>query len=251
MKITNRVVVFWLAIVPSAAWSQSTSTSQQAAVQKEVDDLRIEVKALRSELDQLKQTLRDLTTPRIPTFDITGAPAMGAEGAKLVLIEFSDYQCPFCMEYFTNTYRRVIADYVKTGKMKYVVRDFPGESIHPNALQAAEAARCAVEQGKFWTMHDNLFTNQKSLGSTGIFDSASAAGLEMTKFQVCIDSNKYAALIRKDEDETAKLGVKGTPAFFLGTPDPANPSKIKLAKALIGSQPWTAFQQTIDSLLAQ
>lgn len=176
---------------------------------------------------------------------------MGNEKAKLVLVEFSDYQCPYCMDYFSHTYSQVVADYVKTGKMRYVARDFPGESIHPNALQAAEAARCATEQGKFWVMHDNLFANQKTLGSTGISDSAMASGLDMAKFQACLDSSKYLDAIRKDEDETLKLGVKGTPAFFLGTPDPANPSKIKLSKALIGSQPLSTFQQTIDSLLGK
>lgn len=238
-------------IVSASGAPQSSPLSQDTELRKEVDGLKAEVKSLRADLEQIKQTLRDLTEPRAPVFDITGAPAMGDEKAKLVLIEFSDYQCPYCMDYFTNTYQRLLANYVKTGKVKYVARDFPGESIHPNALQAAEAARCATEQGKFWLMHDSLFRNQKELGSTGIAKSAADAGLDINKFNSCYASNKYLDPVRKDEDETVKLGVKGTPAFFLGTPDPANPSKIKLAKALIGSQPWSAFQQTIDGLLAK
>ncbi|MGB6946993.1 MAG: thioredoxin domain-containing protein [Bryobacteraceae bacterium] len=238
----------FLAAVPPAATAQSAATSQ-ASLQKEVEDLKSEVKALRNELDQVKQTIHDLTAPRTITFDVGGAPIMGDEAAKVVLVEFSDYQCPYCMAYFTNTYRQVVDEYVKTGKMRYVVRDFPGESIHPNALQAAEAARCATEQGKFWPMHDDLFANQKKLGSTGISDSAEAAGLDMTKFHACFDSRKYTDAVRKDEGETLKLGVKGTPAFFFGTPDPADPNKIKLSKAIVGAQPWTAFQQTIDSFL--
>lgn len=240
-----------LAVLPPAASSQSAPTPREAALQKEVDELKGEVKALRSDLDQLKQTVHDLTGPRTITFDIDGAPSMGDEKAKVVLIEFSDYQCPYCMDYFSHTYNQVVADYVKTGKLKYVVRDFPGESIHPNALQAAEATRCATEQGKFWAMHDNLFSNQKTLASTGIFDSAMATGLDMAKFHACYDHSKYLDAIRKDEDETRAMGVKGTPAFFLGTPDPANPSKIKLTKAIIGSQPLSAFQQTIDGLLGK
>lgn len=239
----------WAAVcltLAPAAWSQNSSDE---ALRKEVEDLRGEVKALRSELDQIKATLRDLTTPRNLVFDIGGAPYIGEANAKVVLIEFSDYQCPYCVDYFTNTYRHIIADYVKTGKVRYVARDFPGESIHPNALKAAEAARCATDQGKFWEMHDELFTNQKSLGSSGISDSARAAGLDMAEFQACFDSGKYTARVRKDEDETVKIGIKGTPAFLLGTPDPANPSKIKLNKMLIGSQPLSAFQQTIENLL--
>ncbi len=229
-----------------AAWPQNPPDE---ALRREVEDLRGEVKALRSEVDQIKATLRDLTTPRNPVFDIGGAAYMGEANAKVVLIEFSDYQCPYCMDYFANAYAHLIADYVKTGKVKYVARDFPGESVHPNALRAAEAARCANEQGKFWEMHDNLFRNQKNLGARGISDSAAAAGLDMAKFQACFDSGKYTAGIRKDEEETVKMGIKGTPAFLLGTPDPANPSKIKLNKMLIGSQPLAAFEQTIESLL--
>jgi protein-disulfide isomerase len=231
-----------------AARAQSQS---DAELRKEIESLKGEVRALRTDLDQVKATLHDLTTPRNPLSDISGAPSMGDAKARVVIIEFSDYQCPYCVDYFTNTYRRVIADYVKTGKVRYVVRDFPGESIHPNALQAAQAARCAADQGKFWEMHDNLFTNQKNLGSTGITDSATAAGLDAATFRACFDSNKYVEGIRKDENEALQLGAKGTPAFFLGTSDPANPSKVKLSKALIGSQPMSTFQQTIDSLLAQ
>jgi predicted DsbA family dithiol-disulfide isomerase len=96
-----------------------------------------------------------------------------------------------------------------------------------------------------------LFTNQRSLGSTGITDSASAASLDAAKFSACFGSNKYVEGIRKEANEALQLGAKGTPAFFLGTPDPANPSKVKLSKALIGAQPLSTFQQTIDTLLAQ
>jgi protein-disulfide isomerase len=247
MKLALLAAVCLVAALP-AARAQSQS---DAELRNEVENLKGQVKALRTDLDQIKATLHDLTTPRTPLFDIGGAPSMGDAKAKVVLIEFSDYQCPYCMDYFTSTYRRLIADYVKTGKVKYVVRDLPGESIHPNALQAAQAARCAADQGKFWEMHDSLFTNQRSLGSTGITDSASAAGLDAAKFSACFDSNKYVEGIRKEANEALQLGAKGTPAFFLGTPDPANPSKVKLSKALIGAQPLSTFQQTIDTLLAQ
>jgi protein-disulfide isomerase len=237
-----------LMTAPSPGWTQSQS---DAALKTEVESLKGEVKSLRSELDEVKKTLHDLTTRPEPVFDATGSQAMGNANAKLVMIEFSDYQCPYCMDYFTNSYRKIIDEYVKTGKLRYVVRDFPGESIHPYALKAAEGARCAAEQGKFWEMHDGLFNNQRNLGTTGISDSAQSSGLNLTQFQACLDSGKHTAGIKKDEDDTVKLGVKGTPAFFIGTPDPANPLKIKLAKIMIGSQPLTAFQQVIDGLLAK
>jgi protein-disulfide isomerase len=227
-------------------WAQSQS---DAALKKEVESLRGEVKSLRSELDEVKKTLHDLTTRPEPIFDATGSQSMGNSSAKVVMIEFSDYQCPYCMDYFTNVYRKVIDEYVKTGKVRYVVRDFPGETIHPYALKAAEGARCGAEQGKFWEMHDGLFNNQRNLGTTGISDSAQSAGLNLPQFQACLDSGKHTAAIQKDENDTLKLGVKGTPAFFVGTPDPANPFKIKIAKVMIGAQPFAAFQQVLDGLL--
>jgi len=227
---------------------QSTAN---APLEKQVADLKSEVTALRTEVDQLKAALRDLTTRQNPVLDVSGAPSMGDPKASLVLIEFSDYQCPFCMDYFSSTYRKVIAEYVNTGKLRYVVRDFPGESIHPNALKAAEAARCATEQGKFWEMHDNLFTNQRNLATTGITDSAKASGLNLVTFQTCLDSGKQAAGIRKDENEAVQLGAKGTPAFFFGAPDPSNPSRVKLLNGMVGAQPLSAFEKMIDGLTAK
>src|SRR5580698_8396869 len=168
-----------------------------AALEKEIDSLRAEVKSLHTEVDQLNATVRDLTSRATPTVDISSAPVMGDPSAKVIVIEYSDFQCPFCMEYFTNNYHKVIDQFVKTGKVKYVARDFPGEKIHPDALKSAEAARCANEQGKYWEMHDALFNNQKLLGSTGITDSAKSAGLNMAPFQTCFSSGKYTAAIRK------------------------------------------------------
>jgi protein-disulfide isomerase len=250
MSVPGALAVAVVCLVATAR-AQTPPAPANPQLQKEVEALRSEVKALRSELDQVKATLRDITARQNPTFDITSAPSMGDAKAKVVLIEFSDYQCPFCMEYFTNTYRKVIDEYVKTGKIRYVVRDFPGEGIHPNALKAAEAARCATEQGKFWEMHDALFTNQRNLATTGMTDAAKSVGLDLAAFTTCLDSGKHTAGIRKDENETAQLGVKGTPAFFVGTPDPASPSKVKLANALVGAQPLENFRKVIDSLLAK
>jgi protein-disulfide isomerase len=95
---------------------------------------------------------------------VDGAPSMGNGDAKVTLIEFSDYQCSFCGRHFSQTLPRLMTEYVKTGKVKYVLRDFPLEPIHPLAFKAAEAARCASDQGKYWEMHDRLFSNQQALG---------------------------------------------------------------------------------------
>jgi len=126
--------------------------------------------------------------------------------------------------------------------------DFPLESIHKFAFKAAEAARCAGEQGKFWEMHDRLFANQTSLEPAK--PHAEAIGLDVAKFEGCLSAGKYAEAIRKDAAEGAKAGVTGTPLFFLAYTDPTS-SKVKTVARLSGAQPYAAFKAQIDQLLAE
>ena len=144
---------------------------------------------------------------------------------------------------------QIESEYIKTGKVKYVVLDFPLEAIHRNAFKAAEAARCAGEQGKFWEMHGRLFANQQALAPNNLPQHAQAIGLDVPKFQQCLDGGKYAAEIRKDLAEGEKAGVSGTPGFFLGMTNP-NDSKVKALRVLKGAQPYASFKEAIDSLLS-
>lgn len=127
--------------------------------------------------------------------------------------------------------------------------DFPLETIHANAFKAAEAARCAHEQGKFWEMHDRLFANQQALAPDKLSQHAQAIGLDVSKFQLCLDNGKYAAEIRKNLTEGQQAGVTGTPGFFLGMTDP-NSQTVKALRALSGAQPYARFKEAIDSLLS-
>ena len=135
-----------------------------------------------------------------------------------------------------------------TGKLKYVFMDLPLESIHKFAFKAAEAARCAGEQGKFWEMHDRLFANQKELEPAK--PHAEAIGLDVPKFEGCLSAGKYAEAIRKDMAEAQKAGINGTPAFFLAYTDSTS-SKVKTLMRLTGAQPFSAFKAQIDKLLTE
>jgi protein-disulfide isomerase len=126
--------------------------------------------------------------------------------------------------------------------------DLPLESIHKFAFKAAEAARCAGEQGKFWEMHDRLFSNQTSLEPAK--PHAEAIGLDVPKFEACLNAGKYAEAVRKDAGEGAKAGVNGTPAFFLAYTDPTS-SKVKTVARLTGAQPFSAFKAQLDKFLAE
>ena len=127
--------------------------------------------------------------------------------------------------------------------------DLPLESIHKNAFKAAEAARCAKEQGKYWEMHERLFVNPQTLNPPDLVGHATAIGLKEDEFKKCLDDGTYAAAVRKDMAEAQKAGVTGTPAFFLAVPE-GNDGKVKVVQRLSGAQPFAAFQAAIDGALA-
>ena len=164
------------------------------------------------------------------------APFKGPAKAPVTIVEFSDFHCPFC--------RRVLPTLGQIeerygGKVKLVFRDFPIESLHPGATKAHEAARCATEQGKFWDYHDKLFASPPK-SSPEIFKGlAKEVGLDLARFEACIDTGKYQAEVKKDIDEGSRLGVTGTPAFFIN------------GRLVSGAQPFESFARIIDDELAR
>ena len=143
---------------------------------------------------------------------------------------------------------KIEADFIKTGKVKYVTRDLPLESIHPFAFKAAEATHCAGDKGKFWEMHERLFANQRELAPKDLSKHAEALGLDVPAFDKCLESGKHAARIRKDMAEAQRLQTTGTPTFYLGLTD-ANGSQVKGTK-MSGAQPYAAFKAAIENLLS-
>lgn len=177
------------------------------------------------------------TSPSAP-IDVTvdDDATKGDSNAPVTIIEFSDYECPFCGRHFQQTYPQIVREYVDTGKVKIVFRDFP-LSFHPNAQKAAEAAECAGEQRKYWEMHDKLFENQNALEVNSLKQYAKELGLNIKTFDDCLDSGKMASEIQKDSEDGQNAGVSGTPTFFInGIP-------------LTGAQPFEAFKQIIEQEL--
>jgi protein-disulfide isomerase len=163
-------------------------------------------------------------------------PAKGPAAAPITIVEFSDFQCPYCAR-VNPTIKQVEEKY--GDKVRLVFRDFPLVQIHRDAAKAAEAGECAHEQGKFWEMHDKLFANQSKLQVEAMKQTATEIGLDAEKFNQCMDSSKYAAEVQKDVDEGSRYGVTGTPAFFIN------------GRMLSGAQPLEAFTEMIDEELAR
>jgi protein-disulfide isomerase len=178
---------------------------------------------------------------------VNDAPFKGDKNARVSLIEFADYQCPFCARFYGETLPQIEENYIFTGKVKFFFRNFPLERSHPQAFKAAVAANCAGEQGKFWAMHQRLFTHQEELGSKDLLQHAKMLALDSSKFTRCLDSEESAAKTRKDLADAEKAGVKVTPTFFLGLTESGNP-KITAQKTIVGAKPYTDFKDAIDSL---
>ena len=159
-------------------------------------------------------------------------PVKGMKNAPVTIIEFSDFQCPFCERFFTQTLPLIEKNYIQTGKVRLVYRDFP-LGFHENAEKAAEAAECADEQGKFWEYHDKIFANQNAIGVSNLKQYAETLGLNMEKFNSCLDSGKMASEVKEDLKDGTKYGVTGTPSFFINGIN------------LVGAQPYSVFEQII------
>lgn len=256
------IAVFFTALMLcSSEISFSQTNTESENVKQEIQALKLGQSGMQKELQAIKEMLQARQapiaaaqpepTPENPivvSFDT--AAIKGNANAKVTLIEFTDYECPFCSRHFQNTLPQIENEYVKTGKVRYVIRDFPLEQIHPVALKAAEAANCSGEQGKYWEMHDALFTNQSGLSLKQIPNYAQALGVDTGTFKDCLESGKYAAKVLKDLAEAKKVGISGTPTFFVGLTDPKGGSEIKAVKRIVGAQNYAAFKAVIDNLLA-
>jgi len=180
-------------------------------------------------------SIRMLLQPPIAEVAIDGAPTRGPENAPVTLVEFSDFQCPYCgrVQSVLQKIRETYKDQVKL-----VYKDFPLPQLHPQAPKAAEAARCAREQDKYWDYHDRLFQDAKDLTPDKLKRYAADLQLDTAAFDACLDSGKYAAAVRQDMAQGAELGVNSTPSFFVN------------GRFLSGAQPFSAFQALINEVLA-
>jgi protein-disulfide isomerase len=141
-----------------------------------------------------------------PVISVDDALFKGDKNAKVTLIEFADYQCPFCARFYRETLLQIEDNYIFTGKVKFFFRNFPLERSHPQAFKAAVAATCAGEQGKFWAMHNRLFTHQDELSPGDLLQHAKALSLDSSKFTRCLDSEASAAKVRNELAEGQKAG---------------------------------------------
>lgn len=207
----------------------------------------------KQELKNLEQRINELETPEIDFSQISkdDDPILGNPNAPISIIEFSDYQCSFCARFYSDTLPLLKAEYIETGKVNLVFRDFPIQKIHPNAMPAAIASECADDQGKFWQYHDMLFENQSTwkkfkldLAISTFKQFATELNLEQEVFDSCLNSDKHFDEVSLDLTDGHSYAVSGTPTFFVGN------EKLNYT-SMFGAQSFSDFRIIIDEKLNQ
>lgn len=184
----------------------------------------------------------------IPSISIDNDPIEGSRDAPITMVEFSDYQCPFCKRTFDDTMPQLKEKYIDTGKIKHVFRDYP-MPFHQNGIPAAIAAECANEQGKFWDYHNILFSKQtewQNLHGNATNEkfkeyATNLSNLDITKFNSCIDSQRYKEEVDKDIADGSLYGISGTPTFYVGNNE-------KGYTQIVGAQPLASFESIIKQI---
>lgn len=209
--------------------------------------------AINRDQELLKNLMIQSLPPRIPDpdvkdveFEIGDNPVMGSSSAQLVIVQFSDYTCSHCELYTKNTFPEIEKKYIDTGKLRYVVIDYPLPDDIP-AIRASEAVHCASEQGKFLEMHEEVMIEQQAMEN--INHMALSINLDMKKFNECMDSKRFAGTVNKNISLGDKLGIPSVPGFIIAAFDPGNPQKVKGISYIRGAKSFNDFQQEIDNAL--
>jgi len=241
-----------LGLAASAPAEAEDKKKQEGITKEQADAILKELQEIRRLLEQQQQPAAAQRPQRPqppPTIKVKLEKeyALGREDAPLTLVEFLDYQCPFCQRFHQESFEQLKKNFIDTGKLRFVNRDLPLTSIHPNAMHAAVAARCAGEQGKFWEFRNVLISNARDLRMESVLRLAGEAGLDTKAFQSCLDSDRFDADIQRHMNDAATNGISGTPTFALGKTSPTGEFE---GARLVGAQPYAAIEARINQLVA-
>jgi len=218
--------------------------------QQQADAILKELKSIRELLEQMNTQQARPAPPASAISDtarvsIKDRPALGEQDAPVTIVEFTDYECPFCKRFHQTTFNSLTRDYIDTGKVRWVVLDLP-LPMHPNANKAAQAAHCADEQQSFWQMRNTLFDNAPASEPESLAGYAQQLGLDQQAFDDCLTSDRYLAQIDADSGAAAGMRITGTPTFIIGK----SGGEWVEGKKLVGAQSYAVFDGAIRLVLA-
>jgi protein-disulfide isomerase len=227
------------------------------SLQAQIDSLREGQEKLQKQLEELKALLEEraarMDTPvaarpqEAMTVNVFGEPFKGSAGARVAILEYSDFDCSYCAKYAVEIYPLIDHAYIQSGRVKYFFRDLPGPE-HPNALFKARVARCAGEQDQFWGAHDRLFKDQSPFDGPGLVSFGTALGLDWERFNACITSDRHLEAIQRSAMGASRMRIHGTPAFLIGTLS-EDGTVLRAVKVFLGAESFQAFQSVLDDLL--
>ena len=222
---------------------------QLLEIQKQLRDLSSDMKRLSGRVDKIEAMIPVRKKPRKVNVSLGDSPWLGDSKAKLGIVEFADYQCPYCRRFYIQTFPRLQKSYIDAGKLALIVKDFPLD-FHPKAMGATLVLHCAGKQDstKFWDVQGELFTHQNRLGSVLYKELVKKYGLNQRQFDACINDADQKKRIEASLEYAQTLGVRGTPTFFIGRIDG---DQLVDATPLVGAQPYPAFTRIIDSINKQ
>ncbi len=230
--------------LPSVAVAEPLTEEQGNAILEELRQIRQVLEKMQQQQAAPPARARTAVQSTRAKASTVNRPVLGADDAPVTLVEFTDYQCPYCSRFFTTTLPGIKEEYIDTGKVRLVVKDLP-LAMHANARSAAVAAHCAGEQDQFWAMHDSLFVNNRQLKDEHLVQYAQDIGLDSESFQECLSSDRHDTMINADVAEANGQGITGTPTFIVGR----TPDDIVEGVKLRGAQPVETFRTYIDALL--
>jgi protein-disulfide isomerase len=238
-------------LLSQGSGAAQTNNDDLVRLKDEVERLSAQQQQILASLDELKKMMKGPAQPALKppaTMGVDGEPYKGEPTAKLAIIEYADFQCPFCRRFEHDIYPQIRDTYVNTGRLKYFHRDMP-LPFHQGAMPAARAVHCATEQGKFWELHDSLLGDAASLSAADIDERAGKLGMNVGQLDKCISSDRFADIIQRSVTEANEMQVSGTPTFIIGTLDTQG-KVVSVKKTVVGASPFEAFKAALDPLLA-
>jgi len=214
-------------------------SNEPGITRQQADQILNELRAIRQVLErQPGAAIAPQAPPQTGKLRLEGGFSLGSSDAPVTIVEFTDYQCPFCRQFHNTTFSELRKKYVDTGLARFVIRDFPLSEVHADAMRAAETAHCAGDQGQFLAMHDLLFADPNKLSESGLVDNAQSLKLDMAAFRSCLEAGKRKAEIQNDLQVASSLQINGTPSFLIGKVAGEEVS----GAIIVGAQPLSVFE---------
>jgi protein-disulfide isomerase len=236
-------LVLWL---PLAAQNSKKDGKKDAGnepgiTREQADEILNELRQIRQLLEQQAEK-NGPPAPVKAKLNLEGFQMLGSKDAPVTMVEFTDYQCPYCQRFHLTVFNELKKNYIDTGKVRFYSRDLPLDSLHPNAFRAAQAARCAADQGQFWALRDIMGSNPDKLDIDNLMADATKLKMDPGAFRGCLDTQKYKEAVQTDVLEASEIGAEATPTFVIGKSTPQGVD----GELAVGLQPYAEFVKAIS-----